>query len=319
LNFFIYKGCLIDDCYNFYFAHRTVRKQSVRQLLLKIFLFPFAVGLSFIFLSGCEKKYDIVINSVGSAPVISDAKFSPTVIYTDTIYIGPVQTPLDIMNIHAKVSLRVIHPDGKEMIESVNFTLGDFQSSFTLCDGTLHDDGVFPDSISDDNTYSGYVDFQIQRVFVGDLFIKLWSKSRTGSESNNFFLPVHISRFNHAPVISNLVAPDTLYIGNPLSLTLQVNDSDGLSDVYEVGYLSLKPDSSYANNGDMIQMYDDGNAQPPSGDLVAGDGIYTYTTTVLPNTTVGTYVFTFSAFDRLHATSNTIIHRVTILPLNVIE
>jgi len=291
----------------------------VRQLLLKIFLFPFAVGLSFVFLSGCEKKYDTILDSAGSAPVISDAKFSPTVINTDTMYIGLVQTSSDVLNIHAKASLRVIHPDGKEMIESVNFALGDFQSSFTLCDGTLHDDGTFPDSISNDNMYSGYVDFQIQRVFVGDLFIKVWSKSRTESESNKYFLPVHIGRFNHAPVISNLVAPDTLYIGNLLSLTLQVNDSDGLSDVYEVGYLSLKPDSNYANNRNLIPMYDDGNSQPPSGDLVAGDGIYTYTTIVPSDALVGTYVFTFSAFDRLRITSNIIIHRITVLPRNVIE
>jgi hypothetical protein len=291
----------------------------VRQLLLKIFLFPFAVGLSCIFLSGCEKKYGTVIDSTGSAPVISDAKFSLTVINTDTMYIGQAQTSHDLFNIRATATLKVIHPDGKEKIASVNYFFGDYESSIILSEGTLHDDGVPPDSISNDNIYSGYVAFQIQRVVVGDFVLKMWSISQNGDESNVSILPVHIGRFNHAPVISNLIAPDTLYIGNRLSLTLQVADSDGLSDIYEVGYLSLKPDGSYANNGNLILMYDDGNDQPPSGDLVAGDGIYTYTTTVPSDALVGTYVFTFSASDRLHTKSNTITHRMTILPLNVIE
>jgi hypothetical protein len=291
----------------------------VRQLLLKIFLFPFIVGLSFIFLSGCEKKYDTVIDSVGSAPVISGAKFSLTVINTDTMYVGQVQTSHDLFNIRETASLKVIHPDGKEKIASVNYFLGDYQSSIILSEGTLHDDGVPPDLISNDNIYSGYVAFQIQRVVVGDFVLKMWGKNQNGDESNVVFLPVHIGRFNHAPIISNLIAPDTLHIKDILSLKLQVSDSDGLSDVYEVGYLSLKPDGSYANNGNLIQMYDDGGEQPQSGDLVEGDGIYTYTTTVPSDAPIGTYVFTFSAFDRLHITSNTIIHRMTILPRNVIE
>jgi hypothetical protein len=291
----------------------------VHQLLLKIFLFPFIVYLSFIFLSGCEKKYDTVIDSAGSALFISDAKFSLTVINTDTMYVGQVQTSHDSFNIHATASLRVIHPDGKEKITSVNYFLGDYQSSIILSEGTLHDDGVPPDLISNDNIYSGYVTFQIQRVVVGDFVLKMWSKNQNGEESNVVFLPVHIGRFNHAPIISNLIAPDTLRIKDILSLKLQVSDSDGLSDVYKVGYLSLKPDGSYANSGNLIQMYDDGGEQPQSGDLVEGDGIYTYTTTVPSDAPIGTYVLTFSAFDKLHVTSNTIIHRMTILPFKVIE
>ena len=291
----------------------------MRQLLLKKILFPFAVGFSFLFLSGCEKKYDTVIDSVGSAPIISGAKFSLTNINTDTMYVGQVQTSHDVFNIRATASLKVILPDGKEKIASVNYFLGDYQSSIILSEGTLHDDGILPDLFSNDNIYSGYVAFQIQRVVAGDFILKMWSINQKGDESTISFLPVHIGRFNHAPVISNLIAPDTLYIGNRLSLTLQVSDSDGLSDVYKVGYLSLKPDGNYANSGNLIQMYDDGGEQPQSGDLVEGDGIYTYTTTVPSDALIGTYVFTFSAFDKLHVTSNTIIHRLTILPFKVNE
>jgi hypothetical protein len=286
----------------------------VRQLLLKIFLFPFAVGLGFIFLSGCEKKYDTIIDSPKSAPFATIPTFSLSVVNTDTINIGSVQTSQDILKFRAVASLKIEQSTGKESIKSVQYLLSDFQASFILSEGILRNDGTFPDTNPIDNTYSAYVDFQIQRALVGDFIIRMWCQDQNDNMSNAFFLPLHIVRFNHAPIISNLIALNTLHRGNILFLKIQVADSDGISDVNEVSYKSLKPDGTYANNGDPIQMYDDGNSQYPSGDLVAGDGIYTYSTDQTQAAPLGTYVYTFKALDRLHAISNTITHQMTILP-----
>jgi hypothetical protein len=119
---------------------------------------------------------------------------------------------------------------------------------------------------------------------------------------------------NHAPVLSNLTAPDSLHRGDLLKLTVQASDSDGISDIYSVGYLSLKPDSTYANNGNQIAMFDDGNPDIPSADQTAGDAIYTYTTYVPSNALLGTYTYTFRSLDRSLAQSNVIILKVKILP-----
>lgn len=99
---------------------------------------------------------------------------------------------------------------------------------------------------------------------------------------------------------------------NKALVQVTVDDPDGASDVEKVWFLSLKPDSTYANGGNPIYLVDNGlpfnldnllsgNATKV-GDLVAGDGIWTFTTLIIndlnypPQT--GTYVFSFYAMDK---------------------
>jgi hypothetical protein len=239
---------------------------------------------------------------------VTNPIFSLQVVNTDTIYTGYAQSPEDTLKIRAFASLKVNQPFGDESIGSVRYFLGDFQSSLILGEGTLTNFNA------KDSVYSGFVDFQIQRSVVGDFVLKLWGQNQNGEVSNTFYLTLHITRFNHAPIISNLKAPDTLHIGGILSLTIKASDPDGIADLYEVGYHTLKPDGSYANSGNIILMFDDGSSVFPSGDLVAGDGIYTYTTDVPLTAQKGTYIYTFSALDKLRATSNIITKKIIILP-----
>jgi hypothetical protein len=280
----------------------------VRQFSLKTHLFQFIIISGLLFLGGCEKRYNTIIDSSPNVLFVSNPMFSLQTINTDTIYTGVAQTPSDTITIIALASLKLDQPFEKRSTVSVRFTVGDYQSSILLCEGTLQNFNPA------DSMYFGFVGFRIQRSLVGDFVVKLWAEGQDGEVSNMFFLPLHISRFNHPPVISNLKAPDTLHIGDTLSLTIKVSDPDGLADVYEVGYRSLKPDGTYANNGNMIPMFDDGNETFPSGDAVAGDGIYTYSTTVPQTAQSGTYTYTFSALDKSRTFSNTITKQIVILP-----
>jgi hypothetical protein len=280
----------------------------VRQLLLEIHIFPIIVFLSIILLFGCEKKYTSVIDSSNNVLFVSSPIFSLHVVNTDTIYAGYAQTPEDTLTIIAIASLKVNQTFEDGLTGSVRYSLGDYQSSLVLCDGTLTN---FNPS---DSVYYGFVGFKIQRSFFGDFVFKLWAQNQNGDVSNIFYLPLHIIRSNNAPIISNLTAPDTLHIGDTLSLTIKASDPDGLADLYEVGYRSLKPDGNYANSGNMILLYDDGKSEFPSGDRVAGDGIYTYTTNVPQTAQRGTYIYTFSALDKARTTSNTITKKIIILP-----
>jgi hypothetical protein len=278
----------------------------VRQFLLKINFFLFVIII--LSISGCEKNYSTVVDSSKDILLATNPTFSLSVVNTDTMYIGNVQTSSDTLKIHAIASLKIIRALGEESIGSVNYFIGNFQSSLVLSQGTL------PNFNPNDSVYSGYVDFQIQRYIVGDFVVKLWEQNQKGEESNTFYLPLRITRFNNAPSVSDLTAPDTLHIGNTFSFSLKASDLEGMADLYEVGFRTLKPDGSYANSGNIILMFDDGNSAFPSGDLKAGDSIYTYSTFVPSSATKGTYVYTFFALDQLHAISNTITKRIIVLP-----
>jgi hypothetical protein len=280
----------------------------VRQLLLKNYLSIISIFLSLLFLSGCEKKYSSVLESSNPSLFVSHPIFSLQTVNTDTIYSGDVQNPEDTLTIIAIASLKVNHSFEDASAGGVFYSLGDYQSSVVLCEGSLANYNP------SDSVYYGFVGFKIQRSLVGDFVLKLWAQNQNGDISNLFFLPLHIVRSNQPPVISNLIAPDTLHIGDILSLTIKASDPDGLVDLYEVGYLSLKPDGSYANGGNRILMFDDGKSAIPSGDRVAGDGTYSYTTTVPQTALRGIYVYTFSALDKARTISNTITKKIVILP-----
>jgi hypothetical protein len=280
----------------------------VRQLLLKNYPSVISIFLSLLILSGCEKKYSSVVESSTQSLFVSHPIFSLQTVNTDTIYSGNVQKPGDTLTIIAIASLKINRPFEDASAGGVFYSLGDYQSSVVLCEGSLanYNPG--------DSVYYGFVGFKIQRSLVGDFVLKLWAQNQNGDISNMFYLPLHIVRSNQPPAISNLIAPDTLHIGDTLSMTIKASDPDGLVDLYEVGYLSLKPDGSYANAGNMILMFDDGKSAIPSGDRVAGDGTYTYTTTVPQTALRGTYVYTFSALDKARTISNTITKKIIILP-----
>jgi hypothetical protein len=82
-------------------------------------------------------------------------------------------------------------------------------------------------------------------------------------------------------------------------MTVEVSDPQGLADIDSVYFYSLKPDSSWANMGKPFLLVDDGvpfNAStrdPETGDLVAGDGIYSFSIIVYnnPQTNLGVYTF----------------------------
>ncbi|MFQ6608181.1 MAG: hypothetical protein ACE5EE_06540 [Fidelibacterota bacterium] len=126
----------------------------------------------------------------------------------------------------------------------------------------------------------------------------------------NFTQADSFSLGNIMPKIDSLIVPDTL--NRPASgfnldtLRVQVSDPDGRDDVKWVAYKSLKPDSTYANNGDYIYLYDDGGEvilyqsdllTLTSGDEVKEDGTYAYVIVYDNSTPAGTYIWTFYAQD----------------------
>ncbi len=118
---------------------------------------------------------------------------------------------------------------------------------------------------------------------------------------------------NARPQLLSAVSPDTVRIGEFLVLKATVSDSDGLGDIASVFYFSRRPDGMLANQGNPIQMYDDGGVNPFSGDDIAGDGIYSFRAQVPPTTLLGTFTYTFYARDRFDAQSDSLVRQTVIV------
>ena len=266
----------------------------MRQLLFKKYAVPFALLFSLFLLLSCEKKTDSVLDPVQSAPFVLDASFSITVVNTDTITLSGVRKPNDLLTIRGVASLRAFHPLGKNEIAAVNYSVTGDPLSSVAGEGTLHDDGIFPDRLANDSIYSGYAQFQIPRVVVGKLTISLWSENSTGQLSNTVLLPISIVRLNHPPVISQLVAPSTINLASTTSftITLKVFDPDGQQDIQSV--------SRYTPSGKVLPL------------TAVNDSIYAETVSLVPPPDPGSYLFRFRAVDRSNDSSNVLTQIIVI-------
>jgi hypothetical protein len=289
----------------------------VRQLQSKIKSFPIAVFLSIFLLSGCEKKYSSVIDSAGSAPLISNATFSLHKIYTDTMYNSQgVKNPQDLLTIQGKVSLRISYRDGANAIAAVHFNLMDNSTALLVQEGELYDNGIFPDLVASDSIFTRSIVYQFGRVFVGSLTLSLWGEDISGGISNTIMLPLEIlRRDNSRPVLSNLRMDSIVALGgidHLLHLEVSANDADGQLDIMRVYFNSFIPPNGVPSSGNPHLLNDDGDVNGISGDVHAFDGIYSLTVKLPRTSIIGTYRFEFHAIDRSFDTSNVIIKNIVI-------
>ena len=190
------------------------------------------------------------------------------------------------------------------------------RGSSVAFEGQLFDDGTHGDAEANDGWFELGLPASFGASKQGPYTLRFWAEDRLGLSSQVEERSVVIE--NEPPAIIQVSLPDS--VAKPTTgsvlvrITASVYDPQTLLDVKRVGFTSLKPDSTYANNGLPIPMADNGlpfdPMQYPSpfyGDEVAGDGVYTFTMVVysdeqaaqngLPPVQKGTYRFTFQAFD----------------------
>ena len=93
-------------------------------------------------------------------------------------------------------------------------------------------------------------------------------------------------------------------------MSIAASDSDGVGDVREVYFRNLDSPSDTTKK---FFMYDDGDVNGVSGDLIADDGFYSITVQLPSGTPPATYRFSFEARDRLDLVSVALIHPLTVL------
>lgn len=252
------------------------------------------LGLSFLLVS-CETPQDAIIDSIHQSPAIISASISPTVINTDSMNVGPIRLPEDILTITITASGKFNIPTNSRVRYAISFD----QRSAPISEGELSPSGVATDSI-----FAGEISFQIQRAFIGNLMLELTAESKAGGFGTSFIQTIAIQRQNQAPVISNLQAPDTVRtsIQQSFLITVQANDPDGASDILSV--------TRQTPSNLVLTLNDAGT----NGDAIAGDGIFSETVSLVPPPPPDAYSFQFRALDRSNVASNTINHTVVVIP-----
>lgn len=206
-------------------------------------------------------------------------------------------------------------------VRTVRYSIISLDGNIILAEGELSDDGVMPDVHAGDGKYTALVPLHITTENVGAYTVQILAENFSDLSSSTLSkLLTFVNLENHPPQLSNLVMPDTVFVPTSGSINVKISvavtDSEGLSDIKSVTLTSQRPDGS---NVGTYPMFDDGSAanQPvfgiPSGDAVAGDGIYTLTIPLPSSTERNTYrTFIFSATDRSGAASNTLSKKIYI-------
>lgn len=234
---------------------------------------------AFIFYS-CEENNDNVIDPSISAPIISGPYQSADTVFTTS------SSPL----INFIVSLNV-NENGGSSLKSVKCSVKD-PNGVSIGNFNMADNGVLPDTSSGDNRFTSTVNISgIQCLLVGNYALEFLAENNSGLFSNLITSGFRvINSANQPPVIISTNLPDSVVRPLPgdsalLTISIQVNDPDGLCDIKDVTFVTRRP------NGVIfapIPMYNNQNGQFEFSNYVA------YST---DPTSYGYFKYTFTARD----------------------
>jgi hypothetical protein len=257
--------------------------------------------------AGCEKPDGGAIDVGPYPPTLTNASLSP-----DTVNVDSLTPNNSVYTIRSAVSVQV----GGKAVQVIAQLL-QLNSSSTMMEIPLRDDGILPDLSSGDGIYSGSIEFEISRAEAGTYRVRFLAISSGGATSNIIDLALATTRANSPPFLDplSLIAPDTITVPpggiSLLVMSIAASDSDGLADIQSVYFLS--PDGD--NPTFRFPMKDDGGTEPgpPSGDQIAGDGVFSILLSIADSPTIrGDYRFLFKAEDSFGDTSATVLHMITI-------
>ena len=248
-------------------------------------------------ISGCTKQTGGVIDPSGVPPFIGTTIVSP-----DTVRMKSLPQSNGVLSVSVRVLAKLVRQPGSARIAGVNVDIIASGTTDPFLTVLLHDDGVSPDSIAGDGVYGALVQFSISRSTSGIFLVRVTATDDQGYVSNAVEAPLVMFRDSHAPVLSNLVAPDSVFVPvggtATIPITIKATDPDGQADINSVYFRSL--DSS-----DPTKQF--------TMTAAPGDSIYALTVAASDGPTVRkTYRFAFQAVNNLGDTCASIIHRITL-------
>ncbi len=244
---------------------------------------------------GCNKKFDNPIDISNSTFYAASVYPIKTFTYSSADSTLKPQIAVKNSDQVQQVYFNISDPDGMQMNNSpIIMKKGD---TFNSAD-TFTFNGEWPMS-----QYYAKGKYEIQFFAVDNL-------------GNDVKLAVQYFNFDNSqqnvpPVISNVVAPDTLVMSGQkivFLVTVDASDANGLNDIKSVFFNSYLP-GGLASSQNPFLLLDDGK----NGDKVWGDGTYSLIVELpASGVTPGTYRWEFHARDRDDSVSNIIIHELVI-------
>jgi len=164
------------------------------------------------------------------------------------------------------------------------------------------DDGTGDDEIANDGIFTGRLDLAaLEAQNETGFTIRVSVSDEKGRVGGMVSVRISTCAAGNPPILSNLVAPDTVNPTITTSFLITVTAFDPDTDIRAV--FRKTP------SGLILPLRDDGT----NGDAVAGDGIYSETVSVSPPPPPGSYEFLFYARDCAGLTSNIISKTIVII------
>ncbi len=259
----------------------------MKKILLLLFLAAFF---------GCEKKYDNVIQPKPLNFQVTSISQVSFVVYN----------PADSL---VKFFIAFNSVEG---VKSVSFDI--YSPGYSKLNSS-------PVVLSPDNSFSGgnyfSAKFPLSKYYSsGNYNVKYFvtltdgSAKQVAEQSFKYFN----GQNNSSPVISNLVMTDTVSFDQQFTFSVSASDSNGLNDIAQVYYELYRPDNSKVVNSQGISKFplSDTGDTGASGDVTAGDGIFTNRLTIPTGQQAGNWTFKFHAVDLSGALSNELSKTLTV-------
>jgi hypothetical protein len=243
----------------------------------------FAVAV-LILLAGCR---DVQENPLNQPPEILSIQAPSYISANDTIFVRTYDNENDTLSLQASVFTA-----GGNSIGSA------FSKPFT-------DDGLAGDRIAYDHVFTGIINrsaLLAQATSQFEFVFSVSERSKNTGATKSIIISQNPAN-GHPPVISNLLAPDTVNTSQVTEflITVTVSDHEGLADIISV--------TRTTPSNLVLNLYDNGI----NGDVTSGDGIFSERVSVNPAPPAGAYLFTFQATDRLGLKSNIIQKTIVIV------
>lgn len=259
-------------------------------------------------LAGCRREYSGTLDPPLTAPYLYQAQIGVSLVDLDTSSASVVkQISPGTYEITDSLSAVVLDPVSGDDITSCTYSVTSPGISTPFLTGNLNRISVS----SNQANFSTKFAFLVRRDQIGPYIIEIDASGQAGYVANARRVTLSIIRNDARPVISNLLAPDTLVRpqsgSRMVRLAISASDSDGLGDIVKVFFRSINSTSP-----DFEQpMFDDGNLAV-DGDSVAGDGRYARLLPLDSTATAGIKEFRFFARDKAGAVSDSIVHYIVI-------
>ncbi|NUN69869.1 MAG: hypothetical protein HUU02_09180 [Bacteroidetes bacterium] len=265
-------------------------------------------------LSGCDLPSTGDVIDQRTPPEVTKATFSPS-----KIDFGKILPPGPTHSFTAKAYLEVADNDGLNTVSSITYTVFS-PAGKVVAAGPLFDHGILPDIVAGDGKFSADFQLTIPSDVYGKYSVRYSAVDKDGYASTTINLPLSVIYSNNTPpVVTNFIAPDTIFVPTSqpelITVSVQVSDQEGLKDIKFVRMTIVNPIDNSVRS--VQRLYDDGGNVNvpeyglPSGDVTAGDGLFTMVIPV-PSGTARDIERDFNVFaiDQSDATSNIITKRV---------